>query len=474
MMTMIRRKPQQTPSPLRGTPPFQGESCPPLQVLCNAPALPLKRGSGRRPRGSFVFLFLISLLSLTTSAQESTPIILNLQKVLELGKADNLTIKLYKQQQQLAVADLTKAREWWLPELNVGAQAHWLRGSAMNGDGNFFQNVNRNNLWIGAGLDASWNIGDEIFKVESAKLKAEATSHLTRKAKNEALLASIEAYFDLLLADVQMAAFNTLILQSDTIIEQLKAQVDAGIRYQSELLLAKSARAQLQVQKLITEAERTEHVSKLMEHLNLAPNTKVTTNEMVLAPMELLIDANSNALEKRPEIQFFGLQKKAILAERKTYTTGILLPRIDLQLYGSMFGSYASVLSPTGEINGSIGWNIPLSAISGGDVKRSKSLAAISELEFEATKQQINAEVFRTKSRITQMKQRLNIAQQAQQFASEALGQSAAREQLGTARPFEVFEAQKVYLSAKMQYLKTIADYNKEQYRLFVGLGNDL
>ncbi|MFT5055299.1 MAG: outer membrane protein TolC, partial [Oceanospirillaceae bacterium] len=93
---------------------------------------------------------------------------LNLNKVLELGKANNLTIKLYQAQQVLATADLTKAREWWLPDLNVGARTHWLKGSAMNGNGVFFTDVDRNNLWIGAGLDASWDFGNEVFKTKSA------------------------------------------------------------------------------------------------------------------------------------------------------------------------------------------------------------------------------------------------------------------------------------------------------------------
>jgi len=66
------------------------------------------------------------------------------------------------------------------------------------------------------------------------------------------------------------------------------------------------------------------------------------------------------------------------------------------------------------------------------------------------------------------------LALEAQDYATLALDQSVAREKLGIARPLEVFEAQKVYLEGRIQYLKSIADFNKEQYRLYVSLGNIL
>jgi outer membrane protein TolC len=132
------------------------------------------------------------------------------------------------------------------------------------------------------------------------------------------------------------------------------------------------------------------------------------------------------------------------------------------------------VLLPTGETNAAIGWNIPLSMITGGDMKRSRSMGVISDIERQAAQQQISAMVYRTNARVAQMNVRLEMSSEAQQYATKALGQSVAREKLGTARPFEVFEAQKVYMQARMQYLKSIADFNKEQYRLYVSLGNVL
>ena len=426
-----------------------------------------------------ILLAIGSLFVVNWALAQQQSIELNLQKVLELGKANNLTIKHYQEQQNLAAADLAKAREWWLPDLNIGTRTHWLRGSVMNSDGRIFEDVDRNDLWLGLGLDASWNIGNEIFKARSEKLLSEASQYRTAQAQNETLLASIEAYFDLLLSEVQKAAFEQLILQSDTIIEQLNAQVEGGLRYRSELLLAKSARGQIQVKLLSAQLKRTEFASQLMEQLSLSTEAELRISEQLLSSINLVRDKTTTiqmdqVYEKQPLLKMYDLRKQAIEAERKTYGLGVLLARIDLQLYGSMFSSYSSTLSPTGETNAAISWNIPLSMISGGDVKRGKSLGVISDLEKQAAQQRINAMVYRTNARVAQMNARLKISAEAQQFAEEALSQSVAREKLGTARPFEVFETQKVYVQARMQYLRSIADFNKEQYRLYVSLGNDL
>jgi hypothetical protein len=48
------------------------------------------------------------------------------------------------------------------------------------------------------------------------------------------------------------------------------------------------------------------------------------------------------------------------------------------------------------------------------------------------------------------------------------------RQQLGTAQAFEVFQAQEFYLRARLDFLKSVADFNKAQYRFYVGAGNNL
>jgi outer membrane protein TolC len=68
----------------------------------------------------------------------------------------------------------------------------------------------------------------------------------------------------------------------------------------------------------------------------------------------------------------------------------------------------------------------------------------------------------------------LKLAEEGARFAEQALEQSTERQKLGTAQPFEVFQAQETYVRAMLSYLDVVNNYNKAQYSLYVALGNDL
>jgi hypothetical protein len=48
------------------------------------------------------------------------------------------------------------------------------------------------------------------------------------------------------------------------------------------------------------------------------------------------------------------------------------------------------------------------------------------------------------------------------------------RQQLGTVRPLEVWQAQEIYMRSKLDQLRAVGEFNKQQFNLFVATGNDL
>ena len=68
---------------------------------------------------TILLLILFTGLVGSINAQENKQPI-NLEIVLKLGKANNLTIQEYNERQTMTLADLSKAREWWLPDIYAG------------------------------------------------------------------------------------------------------------------------------------------------------------------------------------------------------------------------------------------------------------------------------------------------------------------------------------------------------------------
>lgn len=442
----------------------------------------------------------VCFMALNSMAQQDT-LYLDLKTLLEVGGANNLTIEQYQREQELALADLAKAREWWLPEIYAGLQGHKLWGAAMNADGGFFLDVNRGNMWTGPGLDAHWDFGEGIYQSKSAELRAEATTYQSQAEQNRVLLRTIHAYYDFLTAQLYSGAYGEMANQSDTIVAQLEIQVKAGIRFQSEMLLAKSNRNHLKVKQLEARNDYRESAIELVNLLNVPNGTAIIGLDTMLAPLDLIPESawsvggsarkksQDNVFQSRPEYRFLNTRLKAINIDRKSTTTGLWFPELRLGANTGYFGGLLNQVSPmrpaddpnpqmlypTSEINASLMWRIPLGRlVHGGRLKQYNAKIAIQENEISQFKNQVNEEVSKARSQLFMASEQLELAEESQSLAKEAVEQSMQRQQLGTAIPFEVFQAQEFYLRARLDYLKAIASYNKAQYSLYVALGNNL
>ncbi|MEX2231173.1 MAG: TolC family protein [Cyclobacteriaceae bacterium] len=434
----------------------------------------------------------LSMVVFTTNAQK--PVAIDLETVLRLGGANNLTIKEYKQRQELAIANITQAKEWWLPDVYAGIQAHQLSGAVMNGNGNFFLDVSRENLWMGLGLNATWDFANGIYEVKAERLDARAAEFQTQAKRNDSLLEIIESYFDFLSAQLSTEAYRQLASQADTISRQIEIQVQAGLRYQSELLLSKSNLNHLKVEMLNAMAGYYSQSAKLVNLLNLDPAIKLVSIDSIMSPLTLISEPEEDirfdyTYSKRPDIQEMHFRSKALEMERNATTKGLLFPELSVGTYGSYFGRLngqvtpmvpaeypeTKKLYPTNEVNVSLMWRIPLGRVFyAGDLKKYDAQLRIQQVQTEQVKAQVNNEIINSLEQLKVAKVQMELALEGSNLAEEALSQSIQRQLLGTVRPFEILQAQEVFIKSRLNYLNAMATYNKQQYRLFVGLGNNL
>lgn len=405
---------------------------------------------------------------------------ITLETVLQLGGANNLTIQEYKQRQELALADLAKAKEWWLPDIYAGATIHHLWGNAMNTDGKIVTDLDRRNFWGGIGLNAIWDLGEGFFKTDAAELMAQAAVYQTQAQGNKALLNIIQTYYDFLAAQLYYKAYEQLAAQAEIIADQIAIQVEAGLRYESEQLLARSNYNHLKVEMLNTRTEYNNKSATLVKLLNLDPAIKLVGTDTVLAPVEKVSAENitasfDSAYQKRPELKNMELVLQSLNAEKKTTTTGLLLPELQVGTYSSYFGKISSPIDPTSEINAALIWKIPIGRLTyGGTLKQYNVRITLQENRIAQARTQVNEELISAKEQIIAAKQQMEVAQEGSRLSEEALKQSIERQQLGTVRPFEILQAQEVYINARLDYLKAVASYNKAQYACYVATGNNL
>jgi len=414
----------------------------------------------------------IYLINFSAFSQEKQAI--TLADVLKIGGASNLTIKEYNELQNLALAESKHAKNWWLPEIYAGGKTHNLWGADMVNNGSFIDGLARENFWAGLGLNASWDIGGNIYKAKAISLKLDASSHLTQIKRNEILLNSIKTYYQSLQAQLEMVAYQELVKQSEAIIEQIKVKVDAGLTYQSDLLLAKSNYSYLKSEMLEASIRYSTKLSFLQEELGIPITTELVCADTVLTKLELTNPEISieDAYKNRPEVKYLELKTQAIQTEKRTYSTGLLFPEIQAGANVGMYGQPISPLSDRSVLNVALMWRIPLRDFGFGKVYKSKII--LSQIERDQAKNSIAQEINSSKIALNQFGTILNLSKDAQDFSREALEQGIERQKMGTAKILEVFQMQQAYIKSRLAYTKAIINFNITQYKNFVAKGNNL
>ncbi|HMQ77365.1 MAG TPA: TolC family protein [Flavobacteriales bacterium] len=402
---------------------------------------------------------------------------IDLAEVLRLAGADHLAVRDAEARAALANADAARASEWWLPDLNAGIAMHHLQGSAMNGDGRFFTDVDRASFQGGLGLNAAWRFGEGPINARAQRTEAEAMRLRTEAERNTAALDAVNTYLDLIAARAERSAYAQLAQRADSIAQQLDALVRNGLGYESDLLQAQSGQLRMQAATMQAEMQEAMLQARLVAALGMDPATVLLPTDTVLAPLALpgadrTFTDRSAFLGVRPDVLSARSGLLAAQQRKRATTTGLLLPELRLATMGSYFGGVFDPLYPTWEINGWLQWRIPLSPLlGGGELQQANARIALREVQLSRTEAEATAELRAAQEQLRIAREQVRVAAESRDLAQRAYDQTAARMRLGTARPFEIVQAQEALLQAELARVRAITGYNKGQYAVVVGVG---
>ncbi len=425
-----------------------------------------------RFRIGLALLVFLSVASLA-SASESFPV--DLETVLKLAGARNLTIEETRLQVEKALAQQAMADEWWLPSVETGFSTHYLNGAAMNSDGRIFTGVDRNNLWSGLGLHAEIDFNQGVFGALAARQRTEAAGYFSLAEKNQVLLRAVEAYFDLKTEQIKTSFLKALVDQAEILAGQLELQANAGLRYQSEALLAESNTGGLKIAWLEAQAGWRQQSARLANLLNLDDGIELISADDALVPLSRDAPAVAEGFAGRPEFKGLTVELEALETSRKTANEGLLLPKLSVGVQNGVFGAYQGPTRNTSEVNAALLWTIPLGRFTyQGDLKQWDNRISLQRNKVAQFKNRYLQETRSTQARLSTASEQISVGKKALKQSAEALNQAIEREKLGTAKPFEVFQSQQFYLEAQIDYLKAVADFNKAQFAFRVAQGEIL
>jgi len=426
--------------------------------------------------GAFFFccLFMPNIL-VAQDSRRAMPI--NLETVLKLAGANNLKIAEIKAKHNMAKAKAREAKEWIYPSVNPGFLLMNTVGSVQNAEGAFLE-VDKNSFWTGVSATVNWSVGKATYSYLSAKQNIVTTELRLQAEKNQQILNAIQAYFELGASQGELSSLIDMSQKSDDIVRQIEVHVNSGIRYKSDLLLAKARNNHVQLSVSDARENVAVNSNELLRLLNIQDDVLLVNVDTTMLPITLddkSPESITAIFEQRPEIRAHKSTIESWSILRKTTTAGLFFPDFSLGLNNGLFGPYFNPL--TNQLSYYVGmqWNLPLGAVfSGGKRKQYDAQIEIETILMNQAESTVRKELQDARAKVNNATSQMGLAQEAVSYAEAALSQSIQRQNFGTALPLEVFQAQEQLLQSKVDHIKAISNYNKGQYLLYVAKGNNL
>jgi outer membrane protein TolC len=325
--------------------------------------------------------------------------------------------------------------------------------------------VEKNNEWNGKSFRLSWNLSELLFNSVAEKKGVKAAFYNKETGNIDEQIKVYISYYQVVASQEKEKAIASFVSKNTEIVAQLRLQVSAGLRLQSELLLAQSNLNNLKIKLLQQQQITTELSQQLLSTLNVEGNYILKTDCDFYANNTTTInDFNlEEKLNNRFELQQLNSEVSAMKWKKNKELYGLLLPQISFGMNDGLLGPInQDAFGNQNIMTTTLMWNIPLGNIfPAGNYKTQMSLFKLKTLEKQQLENELRAEMNSIVTASNSASEQYELAKQSVDYAKLAYEQSLERQQLGTASQLELFHAEKEYLNVKLIYIDAIA-YKQE------------
>lgn len=283
------------------------------------------------------------------------------------------------------------------------------------------------------------------------------------RTRNDTILQVTQAYQGVARADEFVRVAEEALKNAQERLRLIRAQVDAGVAAQFDLLRAETAVAQAEQALLNTRNQRELAVAALNNLLGRDLNTPVQVVKPTALPplQEAALDTlTQQAYANRPEILAAerGVQLAQLNirnAQRGNLPSLILTGQADFNLNTSPF-------NPRREsYTGTVVLSVPIwdSGITRARVTQARDDVEIAQLRLQQAKEGVALEVRQAYLNLQDAQKRLAVAQKGLEQATEALRLARVRFEAGVSPQLEISDAELAFTQAQTNFVNAQFDY---------------
>ncbi len=428
------------------------------------------------------------------------PLPINLATALRLSDARPIVIAAAQASLQVALAQLDAAKVLWLPDIYLGGSYYRHDGGVQGVSGTQFLN-GRDQYMLGGGPTAVFAVTDAIFGPLALRQTVKAREIDLQTARNNALLAVAEAYFNVQQARGRLAGAEDTVARSTELASRIrKLATDLTPPNETNRALAELAELQ-QAAALDREMWRTASAD-LTRVLRLNPGATIVPLEpphlqlTLISPCETVDELIPVGLLSRPELESQKALVEATLIRIRQEKMRPLLPSLVLMgnpvpaapggylmggLYGSDTNNMTNPLTARSDVAVELVWqlqNMGLGNKAQVRIRQGEEQQALVELfriqdQVAGEVAQALAQLKSAALRVTQAEEGLKQAQLTYAGNLKGLSETTRFGDILTLvnRPQEVVAALQMLARAYDNYYISVNDYNRAQFRLYHALG---
>jgi outer membrane protein TolC len=433
-----------------------------------------------RRAGAALVAVLVAVAAGASAPAAEAPYSIDLRTVLRLARADNLDVRLAEERVAEARAAHATAIGKFLPWVAAGIAWRRHEGATQAVDGSVID-VDKDSTSVGPTITAQIELGDALFGTLVARQVIAASQAALTARREDSVLASVSAYFDLLKAQGLESAQRDALGTSRAYEQQLEAGLEAGVIFRGDLLRVQTQTQRYQAALLQAGQQRRVAAARLAELLHLDPAVDLLPDQSEFVPLTLAGAADQEAeleqaLGSRAELEQSSALLAAARSNRSNAVWGPLIPSVGAQaFFGNLTGGPDGVSSASGSSRDymlGLQWRFgPGGLFDLGRIRAADSKLRSAQIELDKVSQGIRRQVIEARARLEASDDALAAGRASVEAATEALRLTRERKQLGVGLVLEDLQAQQELVRARSDYVTALAEHNKAQYELQKAVG---
>lgn len=421
----------------------------------------------------------VALASPAPAQNTNAPRQLDLPTALRLAGARNLDVQIAREKLVEAKANHGSAVAQFFPWIAPGIGYKRHDGNIQDVAGNIID-VHKQSYAPGATVSAQVDLGDAYYRELAAGQQARAAGHALAAQQQESAATAALGYFDLLAAQAAVNIAADAVTIATNYEAQVERAVGAGLAFKGDHLRATGQRERNQLAWERALAERRTASTKLAQMLRLDPARQLEPRASDLVPATLL-QTNlpsliASALHARPELKQSAAGTAAARELQKGATYGPLVPTIGVQaFFGGLGGGRHNDwgnLDRQEDYSVGLSWRLGPGGLLDFDRQRAaRARLNIAQLSGEKLRDEITRQVVDASIRADSLAQQLATSRRALAAAEAGHRLAQQRKEFGVGIVLETIQAAQDLTRARLDYARSLADFNKAQYELLRATG---